>query len=67
MTQAELNFEVAQATGESVSEIARRGFSPLTFGAVEREPEDMIVDWDDLQLSRNVAQVEQHKRKLAVA
>lgn len=54
MTQAELNQAVAEATGESLGTIRRRGFSvvPLQMG----EPEDQddtalpgVVDWDSLQ------------------
>ena len=64
MTQAELNREVARATGETVSEIGRRGFQPLVW---EPEPEDLIVNWDALQLMNNVALVEQPKREFADA
>jgi len=57
MTQAELNREVARATGEDVSTIARRGFSLVADeGAVPqatREP--LVVDWDDVQARRSVA------------
>lgn len=67
MTQAQLDREVARATSEDVCEISRRGFSPLTFGPLEREPEEMIVDWDELQLARNVSLVEQPESELAVA
>lgn len=35
-------------------EIARRGFGPLHIIPVERDPEDLIVDWDQLDLERNV-------------
>ena len=59
MTQHELNNAVSRATGESVSEIASRGFVPLTTFPHERDPEDLIVDWDQLELDRNVAVVEQ--------
>ena len=50
MTQADLNREVAQATGESVATIDNLGFVPLTHGPVEREP--LTVDWDDLDANR---------------
>ena len=50
MTQAELNRAVAQATGESSRRIAQLGFSPLTVGPVEREPQ--VVDWDRLDAKR---------------
>ena len=45
MTQAELECELSELTGESLGEIRRRGFS-----LVEVAPESLtIVDWDDLQ------------------
>jgi hypothetical protein len=66
MTQCELNRSVAKATGETVSEITRRGFVPLTEVPVERDPEDLILDWDLMQLERNVALFEQ-RETLAVA
>jgi hypothetical protein len=67
MTPAELNRRVARATGETVAEIARRGFQPLVFGPVEPDPEDQIIDWDALELARNIALVEQPADCLAVA
>lgn len=57
MTQAELNRAVARATGESIREIARRGFVPLTPIPVEREP--LVVDWDQLEAQRRTAYFEQ--------
>lgn len=59
MTQRELNNAVSRATGESPSDIASRGFVPLTTFPQERDPEDLIVDWDQLELDRNIAFVEQ--------
>ena len=52
MTQAELNRNVARATGESVRTIASRGFSLLTPLPEEREP--LVVDWDEVQAERHV-------------
>ena len=52
MTQAQLNREVAQATGESVATIDKLGFVELTHGPVEREP--LSVDWDKLDEERLV-------------
>ena len=52
MTQADLNRQVARATGESVKTIAERGFVPLTSVPVEREPQ--TVDWDQLDAERRV-------------
>jgi hypothetical protein len=65
MTPAELNRSVANATGESVREIARRGFVPLSTIPIERDPEDLIIDWDQFDLQRNVAVVEQPRTLLA--
>ena len=50
MTQAELNREVAKATGESVRTIAEMGFVPLPFTPIEREP--LLVDWDEVDRER---------------
>ena len=52
MSQAELNRQVARATGESVRTIAQQGFVPLTLKPVEREP--LTVDWDVAQAERHV-------------
>ena len=55
MTQTELNHAVAEATGESVQTIRRRGFSIVTPLSVF-QPDDAddyslpnVVDWDDLE------------------
>ena len=52
MTQRELEAEVAEATGESVRTIRRRGFSFVTplsvFDPEEDHTEPQIVDWDAL-------------------
>ena len=50
MTQAELNREIAQVTGESVATIDGLGFVPLTSGPYEREP--LTIDWDELDQQR---------------
>lgn len=55
MRQNQLNREVAALTGETVREIARRGFVPLSSLPVEREPEDLILDWDNLEARRYAA------------
>ena len=57
MTQQELNRAIARATGESISEIERRGFGPLDDSRIYDDPEDLIIDWDELPLSRSVAHV----------
>ena len=54
MTQAELDVAVAAATGESVNEIARRGFVPLTSIPYERDREPLVVDWDKVDANRDV-------------
>jgi len=52
MTQRELEAEVAEATGESVRTIRRRGFSIVTplsvFDPDEDNTEPQMVDWDAL-------------------
>ncbi len=53
MTQNELNRAVACATGESVSEISSRGFSPLPDDPYDCGMEP--IDWDWLEQSRNVS------------
>ena len=52
MTQSELNREIARATGESVSTIARMGFVPLTELS---EPEPRHIDWDHTDRSRSLS------------
>jgi hypothetical protein len=53
MTQNELNRAVACATGETVSEISSRGFSPLPVDPYDSGLEP--IDWDWLDQSRSVA------------
>lgn len=57
MTQNDLHRAVARATGETVSEISRRGFQPVDKGYTERDLEPYL-DWDELDLHRNVAIVD---------
>lgn len=54
MTQAELDQEVAQATGESVDTIAALGFVPLTDIPVELDRAPLTVDWDQVDASRQI-------------
>ncbi|HJN10883.1 MAG: hypothetical protein QGH33_13305 [Pirellulaceae bacterium] len=54
MTQAELNREVATATGESVSIVARMGFVPLTTIPYERDRAPLAVDWNEVERARAV-------------
>ena len=60
MTQRELNSEVSQKTGETVSTIAALGFVALTGQPFEREPQ--TVDWDELDAERAVAVMSQRTR-----
>ena len=60
MNQSELNREVSQKTGETVSTISAIGFVELTGQPFEREPQ--TVDWDDLDAERNVAVMPQRTR-----
>ena len=50
MTQADLNCEVARATGESPRTIGRMGFARLTrhlhLDDDDREP--LVIDWDEM-------------------
>ncbi len=63
MTQNDFYRQVARATGETVSEIAHRGFQPLELEPAE--PEDVIVDWDQVELERNVPLVADYARRVA--
>lgn len=45
MSEHELNRAVAQATGESIAEISRRGFQ-----AEAAEPRTIDADWDDYRI-----------------
>jgi len=56
MSQSEVDRAVADATGESLSTIRRRGFSlvtPLTlFDPDDASAQPQIVDWDRLEADR---------------
>jgi len=72
MKQSELNRAVAKATGENLRVISRLGFSLADPLSVEHDPEpcnveDMIVDWDALDLERNVSLTADHLREPAAA
>jgi hypothetical protein len=67
MTQRELHRAVALATGESLAEIARRGFQPWLPESESLDPEDRIVDWEALELQRNVAVIDHPPYPRAVA
>jgi hypothetical protein len=63
MNQRDLHRSVARSTGESISEIAHRGFSladPITVNHdPEPIPEDAFLDWDRFALEQNLAILEQ--------
>ncbi len=72
MKQSELNRAVAKATGENLRVISRLGFSLADPASVEHDPEpfdveDMIVDWDALDLERYVPITADRSRKPAAA
>ena len=54
-------------TGETVAEISRRGFQPLTPVPYESEPDneslDHYLDWDEIELHRNIPVVVQPPRQ----
>lgn len=57
MTHRQFSRAVAVATGESLREIRRRGFSPADPEEINFDPEPdeaspQIVDWDALALER---------------
>jgi hypothetical protein len=57
MTYRQFSRAVALATGESLREIRRRGFSPADPDKIHFDPEPdqappQIVDWDALALER---------------
>ena len=63
MTQNDINRAVATATGETVDEIQRRGFSVVDDVDVSFDPEPSddsspYLDWDALDLARNVAPIQ---------
>jgi hypothetical protein len=60
MSQHELESAVAQATGESVRTIRRRGFSIIDPDVADFDTEPnllpaQIVDWDALEAQRRAA------------
>jgi len=59
MTQFDLDSAVACATGESLCEIRRRGFSIADPTEVRFDPEPdqlvpQMIDWDDFEGRRNI-------------
>ncbi|MGE3407566.1 MAG: hypothetical protein AB7I37_12175 [Pirellulales bacterium] len=70
MTQRDLNRAVARATGEDLSEIERLGFNIIDpeIGELDDEPyteqHDILpltINWDEYDLHRNVAVIEQRQ------
>jgi hypothetical protein len=63
MNQRELHRAIAQRTGETVSEIARRGFSLADPLNPDHDPEPLdetqYIDWDQLTLEQNTSVVDQ--------
>lgn len=53
--QRELDHEIARSTGETLADIRRHGFSSLEPLPVEPAPEDLILDWDAVDLARYAA------------
>ncbi len=63
MTQAELEREIAQVTGESRDEIRRRGFRLVVVS--RRKPR--VVNWDQVQQARRTTATARPRRRLAAA
>ncbi|MDA7918259.1 hypothetical protein N9B20_01220 [Mariniblastus sp.] len=64
MTQMQLDQLVAAATGEDVRAISQRGFSIADLQDVDFDPEPdqrppQFIDWDELELERNMTVVSQ--------
>lgn len=52
MTQADIDRQVAAATGEDISTISGMGFVPLLSVPYETERRPLTVDWDALDRQR---------------
>ncbi len=63
MTQAELEREIAEVTGESRDEIRRRGFRLVV--VPRRKPR--VVNWDQVQQARRSNAAVGSRRRLAAA
>ena len=56
MTQQELNQKIANQTGESVHIIKAMGFSPLrSVIPVEERQKPLVIDWDEVDRTRNLS------------
>ncbi|MBD3673297.1 MAG: hypothetical protein HUJ26_07195 [Planctomycetaceae bacterium] len=67
MTQQEIDRAVCVATGECLCEVQQRGFSIADPLDVNFDPEPdflppSIVDWDEIELNRNVAVINQPRK-----
>lgn len=62
MTQAELEREIAQITGETHGEIRRRGFRLVVVS--RRKPR--IVNWDRVQQARRASMPAAMRRRTAI-
>jgi len=60
MTQAELNRQVAKATGETVGTIANMGFSVAhpADASYDPEPNDVVDDWESKYIDWDVVEAE---------
>jgi hypothetical protein len=70
MTQYEIDSAVAARTGEELREIQSRGFSIGNMSDINFDPEPddsppQTVDWDELDLMRNVAVYDEPRRQVA--
>ena len=68
MTQKQLEQMVARATGEDLRAIRQRGFSVADPFEVDFDPEPdnlppQMIDWDELELQRNLAVVSQGRAR----
>lgn len=68
MTQMQLDALVADATGEDIRAIRQRGFSVADPYDVNFDPEPnnlppQMIDWDELDLERNLAVVSQGRAR----
>ena len=70
MNQSELYHSVARATGEDLDEIRHRGFNLVEPEDLDFDPDlDVLleepIDWDQYDLERNIAIVEQRQYRYA--
>ncbi len=63
MTQAEMERELAHATGESVNTIRNRGFSLVEVPDLE----PLVIDWDEIYPTEPLRKPLPRKRRARVA